>query len=255
MIISTLNVNGIRSAETKGLLNWMSEIKADIICFQELKATKEQIPEKILESGYFGYFKPAEKKGYSGVGILTKQEPIRIIDTCGIEWIDFEGRFIAAEFETYIVVSVYFPSGTTGEERQTIKYTFLNQFFEFIHSFQKLNGKEIILCGDMNIAHKEIDIHNPISNKNSSGFLPEEREWFTKFLASGYDDVFRTINENKKSLYSWWSFRAGARKNNKGWRIDYQLCTQEIAKKAKKAWIDTNYILSDHASVTIEYEI
>jgi len=253
MILSTLNVNGIRSAESKGLLNWLSEIKTDIICFQELKATKEQIPVKILESGYFGYYKSAEKKGYSGVGILSKKEPLNIFDSCGIEWIDKDGRFIAAEFDNFVVISAYFPSGTTGDERQHIKYTFLDQFYDFTHNFQKKMGKELILCGDLNIAHKPIDIHNPISNKNSSGFLPEEREWFSKFLDSGFVDVFRNLNQDKKDLYSWWSYRANARTNNKGWRIDYQLCTPTYSKKAKKAWIDTSYVLSDHASVTIQY--
>ena len=227
----------------------MRVFKADIICFQELKATKEQIPVKILESGYFGYYKSAEKKGYSGVGILSKIKPLNVYDTCGIEWIDSEGRFIAAEYDNYVVVSVYFPSGTTGDVRQNVKYEFLDQFYDFIHTFQSKMGKELILCGDLNIAHKPIDIHNPVSNKNSSGFLPEEREWFTKFLESGFVDVFRILNEDKKDLYSWWSYRAGARKNNKGWRIDYICVTSTLENKIVDAGILPDVKHSDHCPV------
>jgi exodeoxyribonuclease-3 len=255
MIISTLNVNGVRSAVTKGLLQWITEIKADVICFQELKATKDQIPENLIALPFHQVYKPAEKKGYSGVGILAKKEPIAVYESCGIDWIDAEGRFVAMEFDTYCVISAYFPSGTTGEERQAVKYQFLDEFMVFIHEFKTKLGKEIILCGDLNIAHEEIDIHNPISNKNSSGFLPEERAWFTKFLKSGFVDVYRNHNPELRDVYSWWTFRAGARKNNKGWRIDYQLTTPKIAEKVVSARIDTEYVLSDHTSVTVEYDL
>lgn len=255
MIVSTLNVNGIRSAVNKGLLNWIAEIKADVICFQEIKATKDQIPQELIELPFYQEYKPAQKKGYSGVGILSKSSPLKVYDSCGIDWIDSEGRFIAMEFDTFVVVSVYFPSGTSGEERQEMKYQFLEQFFDFIHAFKRQLGKELIICGDMNIAHTEQDIHNPVSNKNSSGFLPEERAWFTKFLDSGFVDVFREKNPDLREVYSWWTFRAGARKNNKGWRIDYHLTTSEISKLVLQATINTEYILSDHTSVTVEYAV
>lgn len=253
MIVTSLNLNGIRSATSKGLIQWIHQTQADVICFQELKAQEDQIPIEITELPYFKYYHAAQKKGYSGVGILTKQKPIQVEVGTGIDWIDSEGRVLVAEFESVIVISVYAPSGTTGDIRQAVKYQFLDAFFDYVHQLKTRKGKELIFCGDFNIAHKVIDIHNPVSNKNSSGFLPEEREWLTKFLESGFVDVYRTLNPTLKEVYSWWSFRAGARKNNKGWRIDYQLATNGIAAKAISARIDADVELSDHASVTIEY--
>lgn len=255
MIITSINLNGIRSATTKGLAQFIKQVNADIICFQELKAQEDQIPEEIQNLGYAAYYHSAQKKGYSGVGLLSKKNPISVEIGSGIDWIDFEGRILVAEFDELVVVSVYAPSGTTGDERQEVKYRFLDAFLIYAANLKSKYNKEIVFCGDFNIAHKEIDIHNPVSNKNSSGFLPEERAWFTTFLESGFVDVFREINPNLKDVYSWWSFRAGARKNNKGWRIDYQLATPLLASKAKRGEIDYETILSDHAAVSIEYAI
>ncbi|TNE71837.1 exodeoxyribonuclease III [bacterium] len=255
MQIVTLNVNGIRSATTKGLDTYLTQLNADIICFQELKALEDQVPDEIKGLPYHQYYHSAEKKGYSGVGILSKTEPLSVQVGCGIDWIDSEGRVLIAEFDTFFVFSMYFPSGTTGDERQNVKYQFLDAIYDYLHDFKSKTSKDMVICGDYNIAHKEIDIHNPVSNKNSSGFLPEERAWFTKFLESGFNDVFREQNEGVKDVYSWWSFRAGARKNNKGWRIDYQISTPNLAKKASHARIDGEPILSDHAAVIISYDL
>lgn len=253
MIITSLNLNGIRSATTKGLAEFIKQVNADIICFQELKAQEDQIPNEIIELGFHSFYHSAQKKGYSGVGILSKKKPISIEIGSGIDWIDSEGRVLVVEFEELVAVSVYAPSGTTGDIRQEVKYRFLDAFLIYAEKLKQKFNKEVVFCGDFNIAHKNIDIHNPVSNKNSSGFLPEERAWFTTFLESGFVDVFREINPDLKDVYSWWSFRAGARKNNKGWRIDYQLATPLLASKAIKAEIDYDTVLSDHAAVTIEY--
>ncbi len=255
MQIVTINVNGIRSATTKGLAEYLQKHSPDIICFQELKAQEDQVPDEIKALGYFEYYHSAKKKGYSGVGLLSKQKPISVKIGCGIDWIDDEGRVIIAEFDSFYAISVYMPSGTTGDERQLVKYRFLDAFQDFILQFKSNNHKDLVICGDYNIAHKEIDIHNPVSNKNSSGFLPEERAWFSRFLESGFVDVFRELRKEEKDWYSWWSFRAGARKNNKGWRIDYQLATPGFAKKAISARIDSEPIFSDHAPVFISYDL
>jgi exodeoxyribonuclease-3 len=255
MQIVTINVNGIRSATSKGLADYIQKNSPEIICFQELKAQEDQIPEEIQALGYHAYYHSAQKKGYSGVGLLSKIKPISVIVGCGIDWIDQEGRILIAEFDSFFVMSVYMPSGTTGDERQLVKYRFLDVFQDFINQFKTQTDKDLVICGDYNIAHKEIDIHNPVSNKNSSGFLPEERSWFTKFLESGFVDVFREVNKEMKDLYSWWSFRAGARKNNKGWRIDYQLATPGFANKAISARIDAEPVFSDHAPVYISYDL
>jgi exodeoxyribonuclease-3 len=252
--ITSLNLNGIRSATNKGLIDWINSSNYDIICFQELKAHEEDIPSEVRSLNYYQYYHPAEKKGYSGVGILTRQEPIAVQYGIGVDWIDREGRVLLLEYGDWSIASVYAPSGTTGEQRQEMKYLFLDAFDLFVEK-NKAEGKRVIYVGDFNIAHQEIDIHNPISNKKSSGFLPEERAWFSTFLNRGFTDVFRALHPNLRDVYSWWSFRAGSRGNNKGWRIDYQVASSALDDQLLEATIETDVNLSDHAPVTCVYDL
>ncbi|GAG98304.1 unnamed protein product, partial [marine sediment metagenome] len=227
MRIITLNLNGIRASLKKGLLDFIKKSDADILCFQETKAQPGQIDEEPLEKmGYTLHWHSAEKKGYSGVAILTRIKPDNVIIGCGIDDYDREGRLIRADFGELSVISAYFPSGTTGTIRQDFKYNFLDDIYEWTHEVSKKRQK-LVLSGDYNICHRAIDIHNPKSNKNSSGFLPEEREWMEKFFTSGFSDSFRLINEDPHN-YSWWSYRANSRGQNKGWRIDYNAVSDNL---------------------------
>lgn len=255
LVISSVNVNGIRSATSKGLAEWIVQKNHDIVCFQELKAMEEDIPAEIRSlHEYHQYFHPAEKKGYSGVGVLTKREPISVTYGMGLDWVDSEGRILTLDFGDWCLCSVYAPSGTTGDVRQEVKYRFLDAFSAFALGFHE-RGKQVIFTGDINIAHQEVDIHNPVSNKNTSGFLPEERAWFSSFLELGFVDVFRHKNPDLKDIYSWWSFRAGSRARNKGWRIDYHIASESLAPSIVEAWIETDLVVSDHAPVTCKYEL
>ncbi|MEX0846020.1 MAG: exodeoxyribonuclease III, partial [Balneolaceae bacterium] len=215
---------------------------------------ENQVPGEIKDLGYHEFYHVAEKKGYSGVAIYSKTEPIKVDEGIGVDWIDSEGRIIMAEFEQFRVFSVYAPSGTTGDIRQDMKMNFLDDFIRFGRKFVNDN-KPSVFCGDFNICHTEIDIHNPDKQHNTSGFLPEERQWVTDFLEIGYEDVFRQLHPGKKDLYSWWSYRAASKERNKGWRIDYHLATPELTKKAKKAEIEMKWDISDHAPVSIEYDL
>lgn len=252
MIISSYNVNGIRAATKKGLAKWIRDTQPDIICLQELKADADQIPDEIRVLGYFEYYHSAEKKGYSGVGILSKIEPEQVEVGMGSDWIDSEARVLRVRVQGVDIYSIYAPSGTTGDIRQQMKYKFLDEFRDFAVQRLKLETP-VVFCGDFNIAHKEIDIHNPVSNKNSSGFLPEERAWFSDFLELGYKDIFRELHPNAADLYSWWTYRAGAKGNNKGWRIDYHLGSAAMLNRAQSAKIERELDLSDHVPVTVEY--
>ncbi|MEX0608733.1 MAG: exodeoxyribonuclease III [Balneolaceae bacterium] len=252
--ISSYNINGIRAAHRKGFLDWVEESKPDIICIQELRADQDQIPPEIKELGYHEYYHIAEKKGYSGVAILSKIKPKKVDSGIGVGWIDREGRVLTAEFDNFRLCSVYAPSGTTGDIRQDMKMKFLDDFMRFGKKHADDN-KPTLFCGDFNICHTDIDIHNPVQNKNSSGFLPEEREWVTDFLDIGYEDVFRKLHQGKPDLYSWWSYRAGSKKRNKGWRIDYHLATFPLARIAKEATIEYKWNISDHAPVSIVYDL
>jgi exodeoxyribonuclease-3 len=254
MIISSYNVNGIRAAVKKGFVEWVLNTSPDVICLQELKADETQIPDEIKTLGYHEVYHPAEKKGYSGVGILSKTKPEIVKAGMGIDWIDSEGRVIMARINGVDIYSVYAPSGTTGDVRQLLKYKFLDVFEAFSRPLLSQDFP-VVLCGDYNIAHKEIDIHDPVSNKKSSGFLPEEREWFTKYLDMGFKDVFRELHPELKDAYSWWTYRAGAKGNNKGWRIDYHLASSSISTKAVSATIERDLNMSDHVPVTIKYDI
>lgn len=254
MKISSFNINGVRAAVRKGFLDWIDTSKPDIVCIQELRANEDQIPAELLELEYHKTFHSAEKKGYSGVAILSRKKPNDVIIGSGIDWIDKEGRILTYKYDEFDVISAYFPSGTTGDIRQEIKMNFLLEFEGIAKSILE-KGKPTIICGDFNIAHTEIDIHNPKQQQKTSGFLPEERAWVTEFLKYGYQDVFRNLNKDIPDLYSWWSYRAASKSRNKGWRIDYQMVTPNLADKAKAAYIEREWDISDHAPVTIEYDI
>jgi exodeoxyribonuclease-3 len=248
MKIVSYNVNGIRSATSKGLLNWMEELKAEVYCFQETKADRSQLDHAPFEFfGYNSYWFSAQKKGYSGVAIFTKQKPDHVEYGFGDPEFDAEGRIVRADFGDTSIISVYIPSGSSGEERQAYKMVWLDYFYNYIDELKK-EKKKLIICGDYNICHKPIDIHDPISNKNSSGFLPEEREWLSTFIDNGFVDTFRQFHPEPHQ-YSWWTFRAGARERNKGWRIDYCMTTPNI--DVKDAGILQQVKHSDHCPVWV----
>lgn len=252
--ILSYNVNGIRAVLKKDWLAWLKSEDPDIICLQEIKAHKDQVDlELFAEAGYHTYWFSAEKKGYSGVAIFSKIEPDHVEYGCGIEKYDFEGRVLRADFGDFSVLSCYFPSGTTGGPRQEYKMEFLSDFQSYLHKLKQTRPK-LLVSGDVNICHKEIDIHNPVSNKNSSGFLPEEREWVTQFLETGFIDSFRAINKEPHN-YTWWTYRAGARANNKGWRIDYHFITENLLPYLKNAVILADVVHSDHCPIEIELDI
>ncbi len=253
MRIISYNLNGIRSAIKKGFLEWLATNPADVVCVQETKAERENVDHSLFDAlGYHGYWFSAEKKGYSGVAIFTKHVPDAIFYGNGIMQSDAEGRVIRLDFGDITVVNAYFPSGTSGDIRQTYKYQWLDEFYEYIADLRKTRPN-LVICGDYNIAHKEIDIHNPVSNKKSSGFLPEERAWMDKFLSSGFIDTFRNFNQDAHR-YSWWTVRANARANNKGWRIDYISVTDTLKDRLKGAEIYPDIVHSDHCPVFVELE-
>ncbi|MBI3883451.1 MAG: exodeoxyribonuclease III, partial [Sphingobacteriales bacterium] len=231
MRIISYNVNGIRAALKKGFIDWLKTDPADVICLQETKATQGDVDVKLLEElGFHHHWFSAKKKGYSGVAVFTKIQPTNVSIGCGLESSDNEGRVIQIDFGDIRVINAYFPSGTSGDERQAFKYVWLDEFYTYLTELRKTHPK-IILCGDYNIAHKEIDIHDPKGNKKSSGFLPEERAWMDNFLASGWIDTFRTFNP-EPHRYSWWSQRfPTVRLNNKGWRIDYITVTETLKEQ------------------------
>lgn len=251
--ILSYNVNGIRSALSKGLLDFLSEVDPDIICFQETKAQPGQMQEAHFENrGYFSYAFSAAKPGYSGVAILSKQKPDRVVYGMDNAKYDIEGRVIRADYGDISVISAYFPSGTTGEVRQAFKMDFLVDFHRYLNELRK-SRPNLIISGDYNVCRLWIDIHNPDKQQNTSGFLPEEREWFAKFVDDGFVDSFRVINQEPHQ-YSWWSYRAGARKNNKGWRIDYHMVTSDLKDKIRNAAILPSAIHSDHCPVVVEMD-
>lgn len=253
MRIITYNVNGIRSAIRKGFLEWLETDPADIICLQEIKAQQQDITAEISligELGYDSYWYPAGKKGYSGVAVLTRQKPAGVFYGNGQTQSNAEGRVIRLDFPAFTLVNAYFPSGTTGEVRQQYKYQWLAEFFSYLSEL-KQTVPGMIVCGDYNICHKAIDIHDPVSNKNSSGFLPEERAWMDALFQDGFVDSFRHFNPDPHQ-YSWWSFRANARNNNKGWRIDYINVTDNLQEKLTRACICPDVRHSDHCPVLLE---
>lgn len=254
MRIITYNVNGIRAAMNKGFADWAKSSKADIICVQEIKAKEDQIDtEALKKAGYDAYFFPAEKPGYSGVGILTRIKPDNIITGSGMKAYDDEGRAIRMDLGEYTLVNWYFPSGTSGEVRQDVKMKFLDEMLPWMTKL-KQERKNLIVVGDYNIAHTERDIHNPKGNKNTSGFLPEERAWLDKWFASGVHDSFRYLNPEKVE-YSWWSVRFNARAQNKGWRIDYQSVTDPLLPLLKESRHLMEVVHSDHCPVQLDIKL
>ncbi|MFN3918310.1 MAG: exodeoxyribonuclease III [Flavobacteriales bacterium] len=254
MRVISYNVNGIRAAISKDWLKWLKAANPDVLCLQEVKATVDQININLFEElGYYTYWHSAEKKGYSGVAILCKNKPDNIQIGCGIEKYDKEGRIIRADFGDVSFISAYFPSGSSGEERQAFKMDFLDDFLNFINELKK-DRQKLVISGDYNICHQTIDIHNPISNKNSSGFLPEERLWVSEFLKSGFTDSYRLLNPNSQE-YSWWTYRFNARKKNLGWRIDYNMVSNNLKDKITRAVILSEAHHSDHCPVLLELEL
>lgn len=253
MRIISYNVNGIRAAITKGFLEWLQQANPDIICLQEIKATEDQIPtQDITQAGYpYQYYFPAEKKGYSGVAILSKIEPKKIVYGTGIASMDYEGRNLRADFDTFSVMSLYLPSGT-NIDRLDHKFKYMDDFQEYVNRI-KIEFPNLIICGDYNICHEAIDIHDPIRNATVSGFLPEERAWLDRFMKSGFIDSFRHFNKEPHN-YSWWSYRANARNNNKGWRIDYHLVSEPMRDRLKRALILPEAKHSDHCPILVEIE-
>jgi len=253
MKVITLNLNGIRAAHKKGLLQWIYRQKADVICFQETKAQAHQLDEELLRPrGYHAYFNDAVKKGYSGVAIYARRQPDKLHAKLGWETADNEGRFLQADFGKLSVISLYMPSGSSSEERQSIKFDFMDRYMPLLKKIRK-HRRHYIICGDWNIAHKEIDLKNWKSNQKNSGFLPEERAWLTQvFDELGWVDVFRTLND-KPDQYTWWSNRGQAYAKNVGWRIDYQIATPGIARKAMKESIYKDKKFSDHAPLILGY--
>ena len=256
MRVISLNLNGIRSAASKGVYAWLQTQQADLICMQELKAQAADLSLEMLNPpGYMGYFHYADKKGYSGVGIYSKKQPDRIIEGLGIADIDAEGRYIEAVFGNLSVVSLYLPSGSSGEERQTAKFAFMQRFLPRLEALAT-SGREFILCGDWNIAHKEIDLKNWKGNLKNSGFLPEERAWMSDlFERVGLVDVYRQLYpEHAGEAYTWWSNRGQAWAKNVGWRIDYQIATPGMAARATRASVYKDQRFSDHAPLIIDYD-
>lgn len=251
MKIISYNVNGIRAAITKGFLEWLQTANPDVICLQEIKATEDQIPtQDITAAGYpFQYYFPATKKGYSGVAILSKIEPQKIVYGTGIEHMDFEGRNLRADFENLSVMSLYLPSGT-NIDRLSHKFKYMDDFHNYIMHLKK-DIPNLVICGDYNICHEAIDIHDPIRNQTVSGFLPQERAWLDAFMKSGFIDSFRHFNKEPHN-YSWWSYRAGARGNNKGWRIDYNLVSENLKERMTRAVILPEAKHSDHCPIMVE---
>lgn len=251
MKIITYNLNGLRAAVTKGLNEWIKATDADVLCFQEIKSNKDQVETSYLESlGYTGYWFSAQKKGYSGVAIFSRIKPLHVEYGCGMEGYDFEGRVIRADFEHFSVMNVYMPSGSSGEERQAFKYKWMDDFIPYANKI-KSEVKGLIICGDFNICHKPIDIHNPKSNANSSGFLPQEREWMTSFFEQGFIDAFRQFN-SEPHQYTWWSYRAGSRGKNLGWRIDYHAISENLLQRLERVVILPEAKHSDHCPVLLE---
>lgn len=256
MRIISYNTNGIRAAIKKGFLEWLATNPADVICVQETKALQSDVDVSEFEKlGYISHWFSAQKKGYSGVAIFTKRKPDAVIEGNGFVQSDFEGRVIRADFGELTILNCYFPSGTSGDERQTYKYQWLKEIQQFVDELKKTR-KQIILCGDYNIAHQPIDIHDPKGNKNTSGFLPEERNWLTEFFETGFIDTYRFKNPETVGGYSWWSQRfPSVRLQNKGWRIDYICVSKSLEESIKLATILPDIKHSDHCPIYVELDL
>jgi len=249
--IISWNVNGIRAVHKKGFLKWVLEEDADILCIQETKASEDQLPKKLIHiPRYHSYFKGAEKKGYSGVALYTKIKPEKVEFGFGIPRFDDEGRIIVAHYEEFVLLNIYFPNGKMSPERLLYKLEFYDALLDYAEDLRKM-GKNLIICGDLNTAHKEIDLARPKANEKISGFLPEERAWIDKFLDHGYLDTFRMFNENPDQ-YTWWSYRTRARERNVGWRLDYFFINKEFKDKIESSYILSDVPGSDHCPVGLD---
>ncbi|MEJ1221263.1 exodeoxyribonuclease III [Sediminicola sp. 1XM1-17] len=253
MKIVSYNVNGIRAALNKGFLNWLQAVDPDVVCLQEIKANKEQLDLEVFEAaGYpYHYWYSAQKKGYSGVAILSKHRPDNVVYGTGIEYMDFEGRNVRADFDGVSIMSLYLPSGT-NIARLDHKLQYMADFQDYINSLKK-ERPNLVICGDYNICHEAIDIHDPVRNKNVSGFLPVEREWIGDFMGNGFIDSFRHFNKEPDN-YTWWTYRANARANNKGWRLDYGMVSEPLLGRLKRSVILSEAKHSDHCPILLELE-
>lgn len=249
--IMSWNVNGIRSIEKKSFVKWLKQTAPDVLCFQEIKATEEQIPKSINDSkDYFSFWNSSVKKGYAGVGILSQVEPLSVQTGIKHKRFDLEGRVLTCEFVNYYVISVYFPNAQEELKRLKYKLEFNESFTKFVSALR--SKKDVVICGDYNVAHNEIDLERPKANENNAGFSWPERQWMTSFLKKGFLDTFRLFNDHPRQ-YTWWSYRAQARRNNIGWRIDYVCVNHEAKKRVKKAYIMKDVLGSDHCPVGIEF--
>ncbi|MBL1212356.1 MAG: exodeoxyribonuclease III [Ignavibacteriae bacterium] len=245
------NVNGLRAAYKKGFLKWFNSEMPDIMCLQETKSMKEQLPPELQDvEGYYTFYSSAERKGYSGVAVYSKEKPIDVKTGIGIEKFDSEGRFLILEYENFVLFNIYFPNGKARAERLKYKMDFYEAFLDYANKL-KSKGKNIVVCGDVNTAHKEIDLARPKQNQKTSGFLPEEREWIDKFINSGYLDTFRMFNDEPEN-YTWWDMITRARDRNVGWRIDYFFISESLKNNIESAFIMKDVMGSDHCPVGIE---
>ena len=249
--ILSWNVNGIRAAYKKGIVDWLTKEKPDILCVQETKAMKEQLSDDLVNvKGYNSFFSSAEKKGYSGTATYTKFNPEKVVNGIGIKKFDSEGRFLVTEFDEFVLFNIYFPNGKAKKERLQYKMDFYDSFLKHLQKLKK-QGKKIVICGDVNTAHKEIDLARPKENSKISGFLPEEREWIDNLLQAGFIDTFRVFND-KPDNYTWWDMMTRARDRNVGWRIDYFFISENLSSNLKSATILPDVMGSDHCPVSIE---
>jgi len=245
------NVNGIRAIYKKGFSEWLDNAQWDIVCLQETKASADQVPKALIENNsYYTYFALGERKGYSGVGVFSKQKPKKVVTDIGVKACDGEGRIIRADFDTFILCNVYFPNGNASVERLAYKLRFYKAFLAYVHALVK-KGKKVIFCGDINTAHTAIDLARPKENENNSGFLPEERAWIDACIAQGFTDSFRHYN-NEPQHYTWWDYKTKARERDVGWRLDYFFVSKNALGMLKDAWIDKTVMGSDHCPVGIE---
>jgi len=254
MKIISWNVNGIRAIQKKGFLDWFQKQAADIICIQETKAQTEQLDDELINiPGYLSFFNSAERRGYSGVAVWTKEAPIKIVMEMGNKDLDSEGRLLQLDFKKFTLLNVYFPNGGQGDHRLHYKMEFYDKFLKHINKLKK-QGKKIIFCGDINTAHKEIDLARPKENETNTGFLPEERAWLDKVVANDYLDAFRIFNSSVNN-YTWWDYKTKARERNVGWRIDYFFISKDLKSKITKASIHNTVMGSDHCPISIELNI
>ncbi|AXV38442.1 MAG: exodeoxyribonuclease III [Methanobacterium sp. BRmetb2] len=252
--IVSWNVNGLRAVHRKGFLEWFLEDKPDILCLQEIKATEDQLPRKLRSvNGYHSYFNSAERKGYSGVALYSTINPEIIETGMGTEKFDNEGRVQIADYDDFVLLNIYFPNGKMSDDRLKYKLDFYDAFLDYVNDLRD-EGRNLVICGDLNTAHKEIDLARPKENSNISGFLPVERAWIDKFLDNGYVDTFRMFNKEPEQ-YTWWSYRTRARERNVGWRLDYFFVNEEFKKKIKDSYILSDVMGSDHCPIGIEIEI